>query len=132
VARAVKEWIGKTPNSRPTWAVIERLLEKQENRCAGPCHQEIGDGNAYDADHIVELKDGGENRESNLQLLCRKVCHKTKTRIRNIARANEKRTRKSMARYARPRHIVPGSKASKWAKRYNRKTGRFETVRRED
>jgi len=29
-----------------------------------------------------------------------------------------------------PRHVVPGSKASKWKKQYNRATQRFETVLR--
>jgi hypothetical protein len=113
------EWIGKTPRSRPTWACIERLLEKQGHRCAGPCHQKIGPGNGFDADHIVELKDGGENRESNLQLLCRKVCHKTKSRVRAIARANDARTRQHLAGWKVSKHIMPGSRRSIYKKKLN-------------
>lgn len=130
-----KEWVGRKATSAVPWYVKERLLEACGHKCQGPCHQPIGPGNAYDVDHVVELKDwlgeGHGNRESNLQILCRRICHKRKTRIRSIARADESRKRMKLAGHKRlSPNPMPGSKASRWAKRYNRSTGRFETVLR--
>ncbi len=110
--RKVPEWKGKTPDSRPPWSVIERLLEKQDHKCNGPCQQPIGPGNPYDVDHIIELKDGGENREGNLQLLCRKICHHDKSTKRQVARARETRKRKKNSGYKGTKRKWPGHE--KW------------------
>jgi hypothetical protein len=89
--------MGKTPDAKPPWAVIERLLVRANHKCQGPCGQPVGPGNSFDVDHIIELADGGENRESNLQILCRKVCHRTKSGDRHADRCAERRTRKHLA-----------------------------------
>ncbi len=130
-----QEWIGKTALSPVPWTVKERLLEAAENKCQGPCHQPIGVGNPFDADHIVALKDwlgeGHGNRESNLQLLCRKICHKHKSRVEKIARANAARTRRHLTGHKAPsRNPVPGSKASGWAHRWNKYEQRWQWVKR--
>lgn len=113
------EWRGRTDDARPPWYVVERLLEAADHRCQGPCGQPVGPGNPFDVDHIVELRDGGENRESNLQILCRKVCHRTKTAVRHSERGAERRTRQHLSGWTTSKHIVPGSKASPWKKKLN-------------
>lgn len=129
-----KEWVGKRADSPVPYYVKERLLEAAEHKCQGPCHQPVGPGNLFDVDHIVELVDwlgeGHGNRESNLQILCRRICHKRKTRLRAIARAQERRTRQHLNGHKVSRRPMPGSKASPWARRYNRETGQWETVKR--
>lgn len=89
--RAVEEWIGKTPDSRPPKSVIDRLFLRQNGRCA-ITGEKIRAGETPHADHIVALKDGGENRESNLQLVAVKP-HIEKTAAENSARAKERRIR---------------------------------------
>lgn len=129
-----QEWIGKTATSRVPWRVKERLLEAAENKCQGPCHQPVGPGNPFDTDHIVELEDwlgeGHGNRESNLQILCRKICHKRKTKLAAVARAQARRTREHHAGHKVSRNPVPGSKASPWARRWNKYEERWEWMKR--
>lgn len=89
--RKVDEWIGRTPESKPPTAVLDRLFLKQGGRCALSGHK-FRPGETRAADHIIPLKDGGENRESNLQLVTVDA-HKEKTRAENSARAKERRIR---------------------------------------
>ena len=89
--RAVEEWIGKTPDSTPPQSVIDRLFLRQRGRCAISGHK-FRPGEAKEADHIVPLKDGGENREGNLQLITAEV-HRDKTAAENGSRAKERRMR---------------------------------------
>ena len=89
--RTVDEWIGKTPDSKPPKAVIDRLFLRQEGRCA-ISGRKIMAGDTPHADHIVPLKDGGKNIESNLQLVLAEV-HREKTAEENTARAKERRIR---------------------------------------
>jgi len=89
--RRVEEWIGKTPDSKPPKAVLDRLFLKQGGRCA-ISGRKIMAGEVTHADHIVPLKDGGENREANLQLVTVEA-HKAKTVEENSARAKERRMR---------------------------------------
>jgi 5-methylcytosine-specific restriction endonuclease McrA len=49
-------------------------------------------GEVTHADHIVPLKDGGQNREANLQLVT-VAAHRDKTVLENTARAKERRVR---------------------------------------
>lgn len=90
--REVREWIGKRPESMPSTKVLLRLHDKQDGKCACGCGQplDLERPNSIDCDHIVPLKDGGENRESNLQLLL-KDCHADKTKAENSARATAER-----------------------------------------
>lgn len=89
--RAVPEWIGKTSDSKPPKSVIDRLFLRQGGKCA-ISGRKFMPGETKHADHIIPLKDGGENRESNLQLLHIKP-HQEKTRAENSARAKERRLR---------------------------------------
>lgn len=89
--RKVEEWIGKTADARPPKAVLDRLFLQQGGRCA-LSGRKIMAGDVTHADHIVPLKDGGKNRESNLQLVLAAE-HRIKTSDENTARAKERRIR---------------------------------------
>lgn len=89
--RTVDEWIGKTADTRPPKSVIDRLFLRQAGRCA-LSGRKIGAGATTHADHIVPLKDGGQNRESNLQLVLADA-HREKTADENADRAKERRIR---------------------------------------
>src|SRR5579871_4426385 len=63
--RAVKEWIGKTDDSRAPPRVALRVFQRED----GVCHLtgvKIQPGDEWDLDHKIALINGGENRESNL------------------------------------------------------------------
>jgi 5-methylcytosine-specific restriction enzyme A len=63
--RSVREWIGKTPDSKPPQTVRLRVFD----RCGGKCHitgAKIQPGDKWDLDHVIRLEDGGANAESNL------------------------------------------------------------------
>ena len=80
--RTVKEWIGKTPDSKPPPRVRLRVFERDN----GVCHisgRKIQSGDAWDLDHVIALinwtGEGHGNRESNLAPVLRDK-HREKTR----------------------------------------------------
>lgn len=75
--RAVPEWTGRRPESMPGKLALDRISRRQDDRCAC-CGQPFDTKRRPQCDHIVPLRDGGQNRESNLQLICRQ-CHAAKT-----------------------------------------------------
>lgn len=63
--RSIPEWIGKTPDSKVPDEVKARVFLRHK----GICHvskRKIRPGELWDTDHVKELWEGGENRESNL------------------------------------------------------------------
>lgn len=91
-ARSVKEWIGKTPDSKAPPRVRLRVFDAH----GGICHisgRKIRAGDAWELEHVVRLKDGGENRESNLAPALVNF-HKEKTADENKQQAKEDRIRK--------------------------------------
>ncbi len=63
--RAVKEWIGKTPDSKVPPRVRLRIFQRE----GGICHiskRKIGPGEPWQLDHDPALINGGQNRESML------------------------------------------------------------------
>jgi 5-methylcytosine-specific restriction enzyme A len=78
MARAVPEWIGKTPDSAIPPRVKLRVWERQGGRCA-LTGVKINPGDRWEVDHIVALINGGENREDNLQIVLA-FAHKAKTK----------------------------------------------------
>lgn len=89
--RKVPEWVGRTADSKPPKAVIDRLFLRQGGRCA-LTGRKIMPGDTTHADHIVPLKDGGANAEANLQLVLAEA-HREKTADENSSRAKERRLR---------------------------------------
>jgi 5-methylcytosine-specific restriction endonuclease McrA len=90
--RATKEWLGKNADSKPPKHVSDRIWLRHE----GKCHKsgrKIRPGDKWHMDHIIALKDGGENRESNIAPILDSE-HRKKTSAENTARAKEARTRR--------------------------------------
>jgi 5-methylcytosine-specific restriction endonuclease McrA len=68
-------------------------------------------------DHIIALRDGGENRETNFHAICR-AAHATKTarEAKDRARVNSLKA-KHLGYERKASQPMPGSKASKWKRR---------------
>lgn len=76
--RAVPEWIGDTPDT----TVPPRVRQRVWLRCNGKCQictRKIMAGETWINDHIRAIINGGENRESNLQVICTWCDRKVKT-----------------------------------------------------
>lgn len=112
IGRTVAEWIGKTPDSAIPDRVKLRVLMRYACKCA-KCGIKLGNGVTWDCDHIKALVNEGENRESNLQPLCKKNgCHPKKT-VDDVALKSE--TYQSRIRHygiKKPKRPMPGSRAS--------------------
>ncbi len=76
MSRSVPEWIGKTDDTRPPPRVLDRIFTRDDGICH-ICSGKIA-GKKWEADHIIALINGGENRESNLAP-AHVQCHKGKT-----------------------------------------------------
>lgn len=63
MARTVKEWVGKTDDAMPPPMVRLRILIKYDRICQLSFTKIVG---TFHLHHVIELADGGENRESNL------------------------------------------------------------------
>lgn len=66
MTRAVPEWIGATPDTPIPPRVKDRVFIAHGGRCylSG---RKIFPGDAWDAEHVIAIINGGENRESNLK-----------------------------------------------------------------
>ena len=101
--RAVKEWFGRTPDSKPPATVLARIFLRHN----GICHiskRPIRSGEKWEAEHIKPLSMGGENRERNLAPALTEP-HKEKTAAENDMREKADRIR------AKHLGIYPKSKA---------------------
>lgn len=111
--RSIPEWIGKTDDTPVPPRVRLRNYDEHDGTCH-ICGQKIKSGQLWETDHLVRLKDGGENRESNLRP-AHKDCHQTKSACENTEQARIDRVRKKHlgipTRKGRP---LPGTKASGW------------------
>jgi|APCry1669192522_1035417.scaffolds.fasta_scaffold31977_2 hypothetical protein len=86
MARIIKEWIGKNDNEAIPPRVKLRVFLRAEKHCAA-CTLLIVGKLRPEYDHVVALINGGQHRESNLQLLCSE-CHKAKTKL-DVAEKSE-------------------------------------------
>lgn len=116
--RTVAEWIGKTDDAPFPPRVRLRILDRADRRCAG-CRKPIRPGERWTCDHIVAVINGGENRESNGQPLCRNC-----TKPKDAADVAEKSKTADMAKAAygikaRTGRPMPGSRQSKWKRKIN-------------
>jgi 5-methylcytosine-specific restriction protein A len=78
MTREVPEWIGKNDDT----AIPPRVKVRVFDRCNGQCCEcgvLIVGSIRPEFDHVTAIANGGGNRESNLQLLC-KPCHGAKTK----------------------------------------------------
>jgi 5-methylcytosine-specific restriction protein A len=103
--RSVDEWIGKTDDSAPPPRVKARVWKRNPIcvRCGLPTNDST---RKPEFDHIVALCNGGSNRESNLQIMCR-GCHRVKTYTDVAVKASDaKRLKKRLG--LKPRRTIPG------------------------
>ena len=101
--REVSEWIGATDDT----AIPARVKVRAFDRCSGRCCEcgvVIAGAVRPEFDHVVSLINGGENRESNLQLLC-VPCHSLKTKSDVAEKATTYRKRAKHIGLKKPRSI---------------------------
>jgi len=107
--RSTPEWIGKTADSVIPPRVKLRVFERATG-CCQKCQRKIAAGDKWQADHVIALTNGGENRESNLQCLC-DWCHKRKT-AGDVAEKSSVRQRALSHRGIKKPSRMPGSRNS--------------------
>lgn len=113
--RSVPEWIGATPDTPIPPRVKLRVFEAH----GGVCHltnRKIHPGDDWDADHITAICNGGENRESNLAPALRHA-HREKTAEDVNQKAKDDRVRKKHLGIHQPKHVMPGSKKSRFKRK---------------
>lgn len=129
----LKEWIGRRPESMPGQTVLLRLYAKQNGICACGCGQVMNlNRDKVDCDHRIALIDGGENRESNLQLMLH-PCHKAKTGEEASARSEERRHKaKAFTALRKPqqkhRRLGQGNHQHTATKPLSKRVGMFQEI----
>ena len=99
--RSIAEWIGKTPDTPVPDHVQLRILLRQSRLCAIE-NRPRGIGEEFQCDHKIRLKDGGENRESNLQMIL-EARHKIKSAAERKAGKKVDRIQKKVLGIHRPK-----------------------------
>lgn len=110
MSRSTPEWIGESDDQAIPARVKIRVFDAFGGRCA-ICTLKIAGKFRPAYDHVTALINGGENRETNLQLLC-VPCHagKTKTDVAEKSVLARKRA-KHLGLKSKGR-TMPGSRAS--------------------
>lgn len=100
--RAVKEWIGASPDAKVPPRVRLRIFDAYGGRCQCDCNRKIMVGEKWEIDHYVPLISGGGHRETNLRpLLVEHHKEKTKADVAEKSRAYKRRSRHVGIRKAR-------------------------------
>ncbi len=107
--RKVPEWHGKTPDTSVPPRVRLRVWERSTGYCR--CGYFLTADKPWHADHCIPLILGGENRESNLRIICW-ACHKEKTKTEVATKSKDYRIRAKHAGIKRKKSLLPGSKGS--------------------
>lgn len=113
--RSLKEWIGKTHDTRVPDRVRLRVFE----RCGGICHisgRRIRPGERWELEHVIALVNGGEHREHNLAPAL-VVPHRDKTRQDVAEKAMIYRKRAKHLGLKKSKRPMPGSRASGFKRR---------------
>ena len=118
--RKVPEWIGATPDTKIPPRVKDRVLAAYGNKCA-ISGIPFSPSEKPEFDHIQPLRNGGENRESNLQPLT-KFEHKKKTGKDMAIKKKNERVRKKHLGIETKKATIPGSKGSKWKRTIDGRT----------
>lgn len=103
--RKTPEWIGKTDDSKCPREVLDRIFIREGGRCH-ICGGKIHAGEKWDGDHVIELWEGGENRESNIKPAHKETCHKKKSAKGAAKRAKEKRVRQKHNGIIQPKGTI--------------------------
>jgi 5-methylcytosine-specific restriction protein A len=109
--RSIPEWIGRTNDTPVPPKVSLRVLLRQKRICA-KSKRLIRPADKTQTDHIIALKAGGQNRESNLQVILTEE-HIEKTVEEN--KVNAKIERLQRAHYGlKPKSKAWGNKKQKF------------------
>lgn len=114
MTRTVEEWIGSSDDQAIPARVKIRVFDAFGGRCA-VCTLQIAGKLRPAYDHATALINGGENRETNLQLLC-VPCHAVKTKTDVAEKSVTARKRSKHLGIKKPSRF-PGSRDSKFKKR---------------
>lgn len=133
--RSVPEWIGKTPDTPVPPRVKLRVLKRYGYRCY-LSKIEIKPIDKWEIEHVIAIINGGENRECNLAPAL-KVAHAGKTKVDLAIKAKRDKSQKKRFGITKPKHPIPGSKASGVKKHLDgtvscRRTGRILNRRESD
>lgn len=101
--RTVREWIGKDDNAK----IPPRVKVRVRDRYNGICQLCKFPAILPHIDHITALINGGENREANLQPVCR-PCHAEKTKADVAIKAKVARIAKKHMGIRRAGRTIPG------------------------
>ena len=117
MSRSTDEWRGKTDDTAIPPRVKERVARASGDLCV-KCDRKVGEKLRPEFDHVTPLILGGQNRESNIQLLCHE-CHgaKTKLDVKLKAKVARVRTKLSLGIKTAKGRPMPGSRASGLRKR---------------
>lgn len=129
MARSTPEWRGRSDDSMPPKSVFDRLYAKQSGRDA-ITGIPFAPGDRICRDHIIPLIDGGENRESNLQLITEKQ-HKIKTAREAMERAKTRAVQHKHRAYVgaeRPKMRGAGFQKAKPQKSASRKIEKWSLL----
>jgi 5-methylcytosine-specific restriction protein A len=113
--REVPEWRGSSDDVRIPDRVRLRVYVRAGGRC-DICSRSIRTGERWECDHKSALANGGEHRESNLQVLCG-WCHKAKTKTDIAEKSATYQSKKRHLGLKKAKHPMPGSKASGWKRK---------------
>jgi 5-methylcytosine-specific restriction protein A len=67
--RSVEEWVGRTDDTPVPPRVRLRVFDAHGGRCH-LCGRKIRVGEVWTCEHLIALINGGQNRETNLDLTC--------------------------------------------------------------
>lgn len=111
MSRTVSEWIADHDDQAIPPRVKVRIFERDGGRCRA-CTVVIRGKVSPQYDHVIALANGGEHRETNLQLLC-EPCHagKTKADVAEKSRVYRKKAA-HLGIKLRNGPPMPGSRAS--------------------
>lgn len=114
MSRELPEWIGSSDDQAIPARVKIRIFDRHGGNCCA-CTLPIRGKLRPAYDHIQALINGGEHRESNLQLLC-VPCHAVKTKADVAEKSVTARKRTKHLGIKKPSRF-PGSRDSKFKKK---------------
>ncbi|MEO1503143.1 MAG: HNH endonuclease [Pseudomonadota bacterium] len=110
MTRRVPEWIGSHPDQKIPQRVRLRVFERFNGVCQ-ISKRKIQVGEAWEIDHKLSLKNGGEHRESNFRPVL-KTFHKKKSAQDQKDKADTYRKRSKHLGIHQPKRKIPGSKGT--------------------
>lgn len=106
MTRATKEWIATHDDQAIPPRVKARLFIAADKRCQ-KCTRLLVGRDTPEYDHAIALVNGGEHRESNLQVLC-EWCHAKKTKADVAEKSVTARKRRKDIGIKKARRTIPG------------------------